>query len=292
MDKREFLRAGLGIGLGLGLGLGLGQSGPAQTTKQNRDAARIARETRPPPAVPHHMVRTTDLFLSPEGYPNAIDAQPEGLWVAEQLTAEGVGVSNDAYLVDWNGKILRKVKAGSRNTSGMAFGGGHLWMGANAAPYGIFETDLDGRTVSHRQIPLGPADNGGGCHGVAYADGKLYITALRLRGILKVDPQSWAPEMFIPCQAPRLHGLAVNGDAIWIVTGDSNTDPNFTPGLAKYDLATGRLLETAEFVPGSADPHGLTFRDGVMYGCDAGVHPGWLDRASTSSGRIFRVEVV
>ena len=291
MDKRAFLRAGLGVGLGLGLG----RMASAQVTDQerkDRDAARIARETRPAASVPHRRVRTTDMFLSPEGYPNAIDAQPEGLWVAEQLTAEGVGVSNDAYLVDWKGKVLRKVRTESKNTSGMAFGGGHLWMGANAAPNGIFETDLNGRTVSHRQIPLGPADNGGGCHGVSYAGGKLYITALRMRGILKVDAKNWTPELFIPCQAPRLHGLAVNGDAIWIVTGDSNTDPNFKPGLAKYELATGRLLETAEFVPGSADPHGLTFKDGVMYGCDAGIHPGWPDRASKSSGKIFRVEFI
>src|SRR5689334_16266727 len=73
MDKREFLRAGLGVGLGLGLS----RIASAQDTgqqKKERDAARIARETRPAPSVPHRRVRTTDLFLSPEGYPNAIDS--------------------------------------------------------------------------------------------------------------------------------------------------------------------------------------------------------------------------
>lgn len=289
MNKRDFLRTGLGFGLASLAAPALAQLAPEEAA---RDAARIARETRRAAPVPHRTLRTTDLFLSPEGYPNAIDAQPEGLWIGEQRTVEGIGVSNDAYLVDWNGKVLRKVKTESVNTSGMAFGDGHLWMGANGGPQGIFKTDLNGRTVSHRQIPLGPANNGGGCHGVAWHAGKLYIVALRMRGILRVDPTSWAPEFFIPCASARLHGLAVRDDAIWIVTAASNTDPNAPLGLTKYDPKSGQVLETAEFLPGSADPHGLTFRDGVLYGCDAGIHPGWPNRQSKSSGRIFRIDFV
>lgn len=286
MDKRSFLKAGLGLGLAAAGSVGLAQ------TEAEKDAARIARETRTAPPVPHRKLRTTDLFLSPEGYPNAIDAQPEGLWIAEQRTGEGIGVSNDAYLVDWAGRILKKVRTESFNTSGMAFGGGHLWMGANGGPNGIYETDLDGRTISHRQIPLGLANNGGGCHGVAYHGDKLYLVALRMKGILRVDPRSWTPEFFIPCTAARLHGLAVSSDAIWIVTASSNTDPNAVMGLTKYSPTTGALLETAEFLPGSADPHGLTFRGGVLYGCDAGIHPGWPARQSRSSGRIFRIDIL
>jgi len=287
MDKRAFLKSSLL----LGMGAALGGRAMAQTAAAEADARRIARETRAAPPVPNRVARTTDLFKSPEGYPNAIAAVKEGVWIGEQLTVEGVGVSNDAYLVDWTGKVLRKVKTESRNTSGMGFGGGYLWMGANAAPQGIFQTDLDGRTVSHRQIPLGPPDNGGGCHGVTYHEGKLYITALRMRGILRVDAQSWTPEFFIACEAPRLHGLTVAGDAIWIVTSSSNTDPNAIPGMAKYDLATGKLLETATFAPGSADPHGISFWNGVLYGCDAGIHPGWPNRQSKSSGAIFRIDL-
>jgi streptogramin lyase len=285
MDKRQFLTSVLGLGLA-----GIAAPVMAQTAAE-RDAARIARETRGAPVVPTRMVRTTDLFSSPEGYPNAIHAQPEGLWIGEQRTVEGIGVSNDAYLVDWSGKVLRKVKTESINTSGMAFGDGHLWMGANGGPQGIFETDLDGKTVSHRQIPLGFA-NGGGCHGVAFHKGKLYIAALRLRGILRVDPKSWTPEVLIPCSAARMHGLAVSDDAIWMVTAASNTDPNAALGLTHYDPKTGAVVETAEFVPGSADPHGLTFRDGILYGCDAGIHPGWPNRQSKSSGKIFRIDFV
>ena len=283
MRKREFLAGALGLGLG-GIASAQMPASPA-----DRDAARIVRETRKAAGVPHRKARTRDLFLSPEGYPNAIDATPQGLWIGEQQTEEGIGISNDAYLVNWSGKVLRKVTTASRNTSGMAFGSDYLWMGANAAPNGIFQTDLDGATISHRQIPLGPADNGGGCHGVMYRDGKLYIAALRLRGILRVDAISWQPELLIPCSYPRMHDLAWDNGTIWMVIGQSNTDDS-APGLARYDALSGKLLETAEFIAGSADPHGLTVWNGKLYGSDAGIHPGWTHRQSRSSGAIFSID--
>src|SRR5947208_1437452 len=110
---------------------------------------------------PVRKAKTTTLFKSPEGYPNAIAVSPDGLWIGEQKT-------DNACLVDWNGKLLKTVKTESKNTSGMGYGDGYIWMGANAAPQGIFQTDLSSKTVSYRQIPLGPDNNGGGCHGLEY----------------------------------------------------------------------------------------------------------------------------
>jgi hypothetical protein len=37
-----------------------------------------------------------------------------------------------------------------------------VWMGANAPPQGIFQVDMSSKLVSHRQIPLGSANDGGG----------------------------------------------------------------------------------------------------------------------------------
>ena len=72
----------------------------------------------------------TRLFRSPDGHPNALEATPEGLWVGEQTT-------DRAYLLDWkNGEILKKVETESSNTSGIAYGGGYLWMAANGGPIG------------------------------------------------------------------------------------------------------------------------------------------------------------
>jgi hypothetical protein len=52
--------------------------------------------------------------------------------------------------------------------------------GANADPFGIFQVDLDGKQLSHRQIPLSIDGRGGGTHGVKWHDGKLWVAALRL----------------------------------------------------------------------------------------------------------------
>jgi len=109
--RREFL-ASLGVGL-LGTRLAGAQTGGG---------------------APHPTVRktkTTTLFKSPEGYPNAIAVAPEGLWIGEQKT-------DNACLVDWKGKLLKTVKTESTNTSGMAVGAGDRWRGANAAPKGSF----------------------------------------------------------------------------------------------------------------------------------------------------------
>src|SRR5262245_45533124 len=65
---------------------------------------------------PVRKVKTTPLFKSPEGYPNAIAVAPEGLWIAEQKT-------DNAHLVDWHGKVLKTIRTESKNTSGMGVGG-------------------------------------------------------------------------------------------------------------------------------------------------------------------------
>jgi len=45
-----------------------------------------------------------------------------------------------------------------------------------ADPFGIFQVDLSSKQISHRQIPLSIDDNGGGCHGVKWHNGKLFAT--------------------------------------------------------------------------------------------------------------------
>jgi hypothetical protein len=261
-NRRAFLGS-------LGLGLLAARSLQAQSAQGSSGAP-----------VPVHKVKTTPLFKSPEGYPNAIAATPDGLWIAEQKT-------DNAHLVDWNGKVLKTVKTESKNTSGMGLGDGYIWMAANAAPQGIFQTDMNSKTISHRQIPLGPSDNGGGCHGVEYVNGKLWIAALRLRGILRVDAKTWQPELLIPYSVPRAHGVAFDKGAIWMVTGTERG-----AGLIKYDAETGRTLEVAEFAETDSDPHGLTWHQGALYSCDAGIHPGWPDNKSPTHSYIFRIDLV
>jgi hypothetical protein len=294
MDKRNFLKASAGLGLGLGLS-SLAAAQPQPTKAEQEARLMREREKYAAPKVPHRKIKTTKLFRSPEGFPNGLAVTPEGLWIAEQRTDDGQGVSNNAYLVDWHGKVLRKVENECKNTSGLAYGNGSLWMGANAKVEGVFQVDpMTGRTISHRQIPLGPTENGGGCHGVTWHEGKLWLTALRLHGVLRVDAASWQPEFMIPYTVDRSHATAWDNGSIWMVTGSLN-GPSLdddSAGLIRYDATTGRVLETAEFNQSEVDPHGITMHEGVMYGCDASIHPLWPDQRSPSSGYVFRIDFV
>src|SRR5712671_7666590 len=223
MNKREFLATSVGAGLALG-------AGPAAFAQQG--SAIPVRAGGPPAGdrkVSTRIAKTTKLFKAPPGFPNGISVVPEGLWIAEQkLSGAGAAsyhlpepkdLSEKAWLVDWNGKVLKTVTTPSRNTSGMAYGGGYIWMVANAPPEGVFQVDMNSQVISHRQIPLGPANDGGGCHGAMWHDGKLWIVANRIRGILRVDPKTWTPEFMIPIyQTPtmmRYHGIAWDNGAIW-----------------------------------------------------------------------------
>jgi hypothetical protein len=302
INKREFLAASIGAGMGL--------IGTRRASAQQGSAAPLCvggGQSVGNGRTPSRKAKTTKLFESPSGFPNAIAVTPEGLWIAEQKLSgqqaiqyhlpEPKDLTENAWLVDWNGKVLKTVATQSRNTSGMAVGGGYVWMCANAPPEGIFQVDMNSKQVSHRQIPLGPAENGGGCHGGMWHDGKLWIASLRLRGIIRVDPVSWQPEFMIPFyqspEKPRYHAIAWDNGAIWQIIGnDCKRYGDYQPGLVKYDPANGKVLETVDFLPNSADPHGLALHDGALISCDAGIHPGWPNNDSPTSGWIFRIDLI
>jgi hypothetical protein len=291
MKRREFLAAGLAVNLS-----------PIASALAQQGGGRGATPTR--------TAKTTRMFKSPGLYPNALAVMtdgPGGLWIGQQKittpqSAQTYNLPLDpnkeeaAWLVDWNGKLIKTVTTQSRNTSGMAYGNGCVWMGANADPFGIFQVDMNSRQISHRQIPLSIDGKGGGCHGVKWHDGKLWIAALRLGGILRVDPATWVPEVLIrvsSAERPRLHDLAFDNDGhIWVVTGNSSTSyAEGKGGLNKYDGKTGQLLLTVELAPGSCDPHGLVWHDGRLISCDAGIHPGWKGNESPHTGYIFSIDI-
>ena len=295
MKRREFLAAGLGLSLA-----------PAAVVL----AQGVAGGGQGRGGVPRRVAKTTRMFKSPGMWPNALAVMsdaPGGLWIGQQkITPANAKTYNQpvpsdpseaAWLVDWSGKLVKTVVTPSRNCSGMAYGGGHIWMGANADPFGIFQVDLNGKLISHRQIPLSIDGRGGGTHGVKWHNGKIWIAALRLGGILRVDPTTWIPEVLIRASSeekPRLHDVAFDNEGnIWVVTGNNSTTyAEGRAGLNKYDGKTGQLLMTVDFEPGSCDPHGLDWHDGRLVSCDAGIHPGWKVNESPHAGYIFSINIV
>ena len=72
---------------------------------------------------------------------------------------------------------------------------------------------------------------------------------------------------------------------MWVVDG---TDE---PRIVKIDGKLGTTLEIIQLTAGDPDPHGLAMRDGNLYFCDAGIHPGWERDKSPHTGWMCRVEV-
>jgi hypothetical protein len=147
MKRREFLVAGVALNVGSAIAVA-GQT--LQTPdRQGRGPDRTGNGRG---TVPSRVAKTTRIFKSPGMYPNALAVMsdaPGGLWIGQQKAApqNPYGLPADenpdenAWLVDWNGKLLKTVTTHSRNTSGLAYGNGCVWMGANAAPL----RDLSGR---------------------------------------------------------------------------------------------------------------------------------------------------
>jgi hypothetical protein len=87
------------------------------------------------------------------------------------------------------------------------------------------------------------------------------------------------PTTHLPGISERLHGIAYDNGFLWQVTGyqkpGTSDYEGYTPGLIKYNVKTGQVVEHVEFVPGSCDIHDVTVNNGQLYGVDAGEHPGW-----------------
>jgi hypothetical protein len=320
MDKRKFLATGLGLG-----GLALSASAALAQGERPRGVDELGRGPGPErqKKIPTRKAKTTQLFLTPAGWPNGIAVDPaNGFWVQEQRHD---GEREKAWLLDFKtGKVLKTVVTNSQNTSGMTFGDGCVWSGANGVSVrnhpnppvnGVFQTDLNGKQVSHRQIPFGPADNGGACHGLAWENGKLWISSNRLESLVRIDPKSWQvdwmfPHTMLPDLKDRIHGIEFDpaSGGLWQVTGTQKPDvanyEGYTPKLIRYDTKSGEVMEIVEFMTGSCDPHDIAIHDGVFYGVDAGEHPrwsidnpkyqrpGWPPLNSPYGGYVFRIDFI
>ena len=303
-NKRELL----GLGLGLGVGLAASQAF-AQGAAAAADAPARGRR-----AIPRRKATTTILFQGPKGkFINGVATSPQGLWLIEQHETGGpnstwrykdgrpLEVPSDmreyAWLVDDKGAVKKTVATEGHNTSGFAVGNNSLWVGCNqGGNNGVIQTSMDSKTLSHRQVPFGPPQDGGGIHGLDWHNGKLWIAALRLRAALRIDPTSWNTEIMLPFPAgyDRFHGCAydASNDTLLVITGNNSTGyANGQAGIARLDAKTGNQVEAIDFAPNTCDPHGLTFHQGKLISCDAGLHPGWALNDSPYSGAIFEIHI-
>ena len=225
------------------------------------------------------------LFRSPDGHPNGLEARPEGLWLGEQVT-------DRAYLLDWDGKVLRRFETQSSNTSGIAAGGGFVFMAANGPaqlrerrPYDVQQggriVKLNAETGEHVQNYQTPS--GGGVHGLLWAKDALWITQFSPNAIVRCDANL---NIFDDFRTPldRAHGLGWDDGRIWCMFSNDYR-------ILKFDIRSGRVLEAIQLDRDDPDPHGMTFWDGSLYYCDAGIAPGHVDSESEHAGWVCRIVV-
>lgn len=244
----------------------------------------LAVAMAPPTEAPTRAAKVVKLFKSPDGNPNGLETTAEGLWIGEQA-------SDRAHLVTWQGKLIRSVETESSNTSGIAYGGGYLWMAANGKAVGrppkptdattgeVVKVDpATGKTVARYPIP-----GDGGVHGLEYTDGGLWLTSLKIQKLSLVDPKDFHVIHQIPVHFGRAHGLAWDKGAIWCMHSTDRI-------IQKLDAKDGRVLEQITLTKDDPDPHGMCLYRGHLYYCDAGIAPGGKPTGSPSAGYICRID--
>lgn len=224
--------------------------------------------------IPTYQAKVEKLYKSPDRYPNALEAMPDGLWVADQ-------VSERVLKLDWEtGKVLQDFIAEAHNTSGLAVGGGYLWIGCNGSgtaaanrpftrptdkPYGeISQCDMKtGKQVKAYRTPWG------GTHGTVYdqSTNKLWAVAPGQGLALELDPKDdFRMLRMVTIGGGTAHGIELYDGALWVMYAADRT-------VKKIDFS-GKVLEIWTLSQNDPDPHGMCIRNGYAYYCDAGLGGG------------------
>jgi streptogramin lyase len=245
----------------------------------------------PPPAAPKaptYAPKIEMLWKSPDRYPNALESSPEGLWVGDQ-------VSERINLLDWKtGKVLEDFIGEAHNTSGLAVGGGFIWVGCNGAgtaanlrefkrPYDrsygeIVKLDMKGKQVKGYRTPWGSQ------HGTYYhrQTDKLWAVAPGFGFLAEMDPKDdlrISRMLQIRMNVP--HGLDWHDGSFYVIDGADRL-------VQRIDQESGRIQEIWAFGPDDPDPHGMCIHEGYVYFTDAGLGGGRKPSAGTKPQMIFR----
>ncbi len=229
------------------------------------------------------------MFTAPFGMPNGLQGTDDGLWIADQE-------SDDVFLVDAKGTILRRLRTEMENGSGIAYGDGALWLGSNgptnfrkARPSdrrGTYVLKID--PASGETLASCPLKGPGGVHGVEWVDGTLWVTRPGAMVIQQLNTSDFSLIHQIPCAAAVAHGLAYVDGALWCLYRGDRV-------LLKQDPTDGSVLERIEIPEPNPTPHGLTFwQDHFIY-CDAAHGPigpdGKADFVSYDRGQVWRISM-
>jgi streptogramin lyase len=254
---------------------------PALRAQEESGAAKVE--------APTYKAKVEKLFKTPDRYPNALETMPDALWVGDQ-------VSERINKLDWKtGKVLDDFVAEAHNTSGIAVGGGYLWVGCNGAgtaaskrPFNrpfdkqfgeVVKCDMKtGKQVKGYKSPWGST------HGTAYAHDtdKLWVVAPSQKLALELDPKDDLRMLrMVSLRMDTPHGIEWYGGKLWVLAAAGRV-------LHKIDPDSGKILEIYALAPNDPDPHGMCIKDDYVYYCDAGLGGGRTPSPGTAPQFICR----
>ncbi len=222
------------------------------------------------------------LFRAPYSVPNGLQVVDEGLWIVDQITDRVSLIEIESVDPDYgNTKFIRDIPSESANTSGMAFGGGALWLAANGdgsrwrpvrdtdptkGAAEIFKVDpRNGNTLARYPVP-----GGGGVHGFEYdhiEEGVVWVTHPGRKEMSKVRLPDWTVERVYELPLVRAHGAVRMEDGIWVTFTADRV-------IVKLDLDSGEELDRVEVPEPHPQPHGLSLYGEDFIYCDASS--GWV----------------
>ena len=216
------------------------------------------------------MVRFEYMFTTAFGRPNGLQSTDEGIWIVDQET-------DDVFLVNEYGNILRRLKTETENGSGISFGDEALWLGSNGPSRsrksrptdrkGTYVLKIDpktGKTLAAYNLEgLGGVHTG--VHGLEYVNGTLWVTRPRAEAevLQQFDSSDFSLIHQIPASGHICHGLAWVDGALWCVYRADRV-------ILKHDPKNGNVLDRIDIPEPYPIPHGLTFWQGHLIYCDAG----------------------
>lgn len=207
-------------------------------------------------AVEREQVRATARWYTPGPQPNGLQATADGLWVIDQ---DNLAV----YLLDWaDGHILRQFPTETHHSSGITWDGEAIWVASTFPPIELFRYAPDGTEL--RRLPTPGANERSGAHGLEWIAGKLWVTVPPSATTYQLDPESGTILRQFPAPGNRPHGLAWDGELLWVAETTHRTITAYT-----LDGEVRRVLALEPGPAEGADPHGLTFHNGELWYCDA-----------------------
>jgi hypothetical protein len=217
--------------------------------------------------------KSTDIISSEFGqapFPNGLQCCKEGFWIVDQCTDE-------IFLVDFSGNILKQFVTESGNSSGITIGDNIIWISNNGGPreriprssdhIGVWLlglNDTEGNAVYSYKYN---EDLGFGFHGLEYDNELMWIAIPAEQSILQVQLTPFKILHRFSVKYERVHGIALDRNYIW-------ASHIIDRVIVQYDIKTGNVLDEI-FVPKSdPEPHGLSIWEGYLYYCDA--VSGWI----------------